>query len=74
MGKKINCRNYKVAPKAKFKTGICTSDKNQEKQNVHLIRLYKCLCYEYIFSRNTTSVSRADCRLYSITDFPPGNT
>lgn len=80
-GKKNNCRNDKVVPKAKIKTGIRTSGKNQEKQNVHLIRLYKCLCYEYIytyiyiyvFSRNTTSVSRAYCRLHSITHFPSGN-
>ena len=61
--KKNNCRNVKVAPKAKFKTGIGTSEKNQEKQNCHLIRLYKCLCCEYILSRNTISVSRAYCRL-----------
>lgn len=28
---------------------------------------------KYIFNRNTTSVSRTYCRLYSITDFPSGN-
>lgn len=71
-GKKNSRRNDKLAPKAKFKTGICTADKNQEKQNVRLIRQHKYLYYEFIFSRNT-SFSRAFWRLYSITDFSPGN-
>lgn len=51
--KKNNHRNDKLAPKAKFKTGMCTSDKNQEKQNFLLIRQHKYLYYESIFSRNT---------------------
>lgn len=68
--KKNNRRNFKLAPKAKFKTGI--SDKNQEKQNVLLIRQHKYLHYESVFSRNT-SFSRAYCRFHSIIDFSPGN-
>lgn len=75
--KKNNCRNDKVAPKAKIKTGINQAKIRRNKMftssdciNVSVMSIY---IYISIFSRTTTSVSRAYCRLHSITHFPSGN-